>query len=72
MTRKEYLASMNIPKGCFIGDVPQWTEPLYECPKCGGHVCRSYTMGVELTCNPPIYQDLYRCMDCGFEEYIGR
>lgn len=70
MKKEEYL---DLNRGIILNDLlQQWTNPLYECPKCGGHVCRSNTRGLMLTCNPPIYQDLYRCMDCGFEEYISR
>lgn len=44
----------------------KYSEPLFECPACGGNVCRNET----LICasNPPKMR--YDCMNCGRTIYI--
>lgn len=43
----------------------QWSEPKYQCPKCGGGMCEN--MMVVLTSYPPQYE--YQCDKCGHIEY---
>ena len=43
----------------------QWSEPKYQCPKCGGEMCRNEM--VVLTSYPPQYE--YQCDKCGYVEY---
>ena len=43
----------------------QWSEPKYQCPKCGGGMCRNEM--VVLTSNPAQYE--YQCDKCGYVEY---
>ena len=43
----------------------QWTEPKYQCPKCGGGMCKDLTR--VCTSIPPQY--LYECNKCGHVEY---
>lgn len=43
----------------------QWSEPKYQCPKCGGGMRRN-EMAV-LTSYPPQYE--YQCDKCGYIEY---
>ena len=57
-TAKEYReAAQNSPL--------QWSEPKYQCPKCGGGMCRNEM--VVLTSYPPQYE--YQCDKCGYVEY---
>ena len=44
---------------------PEWSEPKYICPKCGGGMCRNEM--VVLTSYPPQYE--YSCNKCGYVEY---
>ena len=43
----------------------QWSEPKYQCPKCGGGMCRNEM--VVLTSYPPKYE--YQCDKCGYVDY---
>lgn len=43
----------------------RWSEPKYQCPKCGGGMCRNEM--ITLTSNPPQYE--YQCDQCGRIEY---
>lgn len=43
----------------------QWSEPKYQCPKCGGGMCRNEM--VVLTSYPAQYE--YQCDKCGYVEY---
>lgn len=43
----------------------QWTEPKYQCPECGGGMCKDLTR--VCTSIPPQY--LYKCNKCGHIEY---
>ena len=43
----------------------QWSEPKYQCPKCGGGMCRNEM--VVLTSYPAQYE--YQCDKCGYIEY---
>lgn len=46
-------------------DPLQWSEPKYQCPKCGGGMRRNEM--VVLTSYPPQYE--YQCDKCGYIEY---
>ena len=43
----------------------QWSEPKYQCPKCGGGMCKNEM--VVLTSYPAQYE--YQCDKCGYIEY---
>lgn len=43
----------------------QWFEPMYQCPKCDGGMCKN--LMVILTTYPPKYE--YQCDKCGHKEY---
>lgn len=43
----------------------QWSEPKYQCPNCGGGMCKN--MMVVLTSYPPKYE--YQCDKCGYIDY---
>ena len=43
----------------------QWSEPKYQCPKCGGGMCKN--LMVTLTTYPAQYE--YQCDKCGYIEY---
>ncbi len=50
--------------------MPQFSEAIYKCPKCGNGMRMNF-LGVRiLTSNPPIQQQEYVCENCGFSEYI--
>ena len=44
----------------------EWSKPKYQCPKCGGGMCKNMT--VTLTTVPAQYE--YQCQDCGYIEYL--
>lgn len=59
MTEEEYFESLNkqyLPTG-------MWSDPLFECPNCGGHVVRNESY--ILTSYPP--KHMYKCFNCGYE-----
>lgn len=43
----------------------QWSEPKYQCPECGGGMCKN--LMVTLTTYPAQYE--YQCDKCGHKEY---
>ena len=42
----------------------EWSQPKYQCPKCGGGMCKNLMM--VLTTHPVQYS--YTCHDCGYTE----
>jgi predicted RNA-binding Zn-ribbon protein involved in translation (DUF1610 family) len=46
---------------------PEWSEPKYICPKCGGYVRKN--LRVALLSSPLKY--LYKCQMCDYEEYLN-
>ena len=62
-TAEEYLeylkqlGQMSYDGGILI----KWSEPKYQCPECGGGMCKNLT--TILTSLPPQYQ--YKCNKCG-------
>lgn len=43
----------------------QWSEPKYQCPECGGGMCKN--LMITLTTYPAQYE--YQCDKCGHKEY---
>lgn len=61
-TKEEFKATIKSePK-------PEYSEPKYECEKCGGGMCKNNR--IVLTSYPPKY--LYKCNKCGHVDYMGR
>lgn len=42
----------------------EWSSPKYQCPKCGGGMCKD--LRIVLTSYPAQYK--YQCQDCGYTE----
>lgn len=61
-TAKEYTGAANKLAFQFTS---QWSEPKYQCPKCGGGMCRNEM--ITLTSYPAQYE--YQCDKCGHIEY---
>ena len=61
-TAKEYREASQKAAFQFTG---QWSDPKYQCPKCGGGMCRNET--ITLTSYPAQY--MYQCDKCGHKEY---
>lgn len=61
-TSEEYKESM---ESMFKYDFSEWSEPKYQCSKCGGGMCRNEM--VVCASYPPKYK--YRCNKCGNVEY---
>ena len=59
---KEYREAVNKIAFQFT---TQWSEPKYQCPKCGGGMCKN--LMVTLTTYPAQYE--YQCDKCGYIEY---
>lgn len=60
-TAEEYSASINV-----TFEFPsEWSEPKYQCPKCGGGMCRNEML--VLASYPPKYE--YKCNKCGHVGY---
>jgi predicted RNA-binding Zn-ribbon protein involved in translation (DUF1610 family) len=59
-TSEEYRESHPMPTYRFR----QFSDPMYQCPKCGGGMCRNEM--VMLTSYPAQYE--YVCNKCGFKE----
>lgn len=63
-TAEEYRESINVT----FGFPSEWSEPKYQCPKCGGGMCRNEML--VLASYPPKYK--YKCNKCGHVEYQYR
>ena len=61
-TAKEYRETA---KKSAFRSTSQWSEPKYQCPECGGGMCRNEM--VVLTSNPVQYE--YQCDKCGYVDY---
>lgn len=61
-TAKEYREAADKAAFRFTG---QWSEPKYQCPECGGGMCKNQM--VTLTTYPAQY--IYQCDKCGYKEY---
>lgn len=51
---------------------PEWSQPMYICPKCGGGMCKNLWTCRSLAVMPPITEYMYRCDNeqCGNIEYL--
>lgn len=61
-TAKEYRETVQKSAFQFTS---QWSEPKYQCPKCGGGMRRNEM--IVLTSYPAQYE--YQCDKCGYIEY---
>lgn len=62
LTAKEYREAAQ--KAAFQFSA-QWSEPKYQCPECGGGMCKN--LMVTLTTYPAQYE--YQCDKCGHIDY---
>ena len=62
-TAEEYKENVMKTVTQFSGE---WSQPKYQCPKCGGGMCKN--LYITLTTVPAQYE--YRCQDCGNVEYL--
>lgn len=60
-TAKEYEEAASK----FVQFSGKWSEPKYQCPKCGGGMCRNEM--IVLPSYPAQYQ--YKCDKCGYIDY---
>lgn len=61
-TAKEYREAADKTAFQFTA---QWSEPKYQCPECGGGMCKNQM--ITLTSYPAQY--IYQCDKCGYKEY---
>ena len=61
-TAKEYKATINKTAFEFTA---KWSEPKYQCPECGGGMCKD--LMTVCTSLPPQYK--YQCDKCGHVDY---
>lgn len=61
-TKEEYEKSIGGWRSCVF---KQWSEPKYQCPVCGGGMCKN--LMVTLTSYPVQYE--YTCNKCGHVDY---
>lgn len=61
-TAKEYIETVN---NVAVKLNAEWSEPKYQCPKCGGGMCKN--MMIVLASYPEQY--VYKCDKCGHIEY---
>lgn len=68
------IATVNLPSAAEYREMAnkaafqftaQWSEPKYQCPKCGGGMCKN--LMVVLTSYPVQYE--YQCDKCGHIDY---
>lgn len=59
-TADEYRKLVSFPT-----PIQEWSEPKYQCPYCGGGMCKNLLMILD-SC-PEQYK--YRCNNCGHIEY---
>lgn len=65
MTKKEYINQNSV---LFFNNYPkEWSEPKYQCEKCGGNMRKNLMM--VLDSYPPKYQ--YECDTCGHVDYLN-
>lgn len=65
MTKEEYIRA-NTTLGDGVLCIPRYSEPKFDCPKCGGGMCKD-NMKV-LASRPPKFE--YICDKCGHVEYL--
>ena len=65
MTKEEYVKQHeNIYEMDYSFN--QYSDPLYDCPECGGGMCKNLMF--VLASAPPQYE--YKCNKCGHVEYM--
>ena len=72
MTKEQYQDWIN-RLGKDDGDIqPQWSQPMYICPKCGGGMCKNLWICRTLMSMQPITEYEYRCdnTECNNIEYL--
>ena len=72
MTKEQYQDWIN-RLGKDDGDIqPQWSQPMYICPKCGGGMCKNLWICRTLMSMLPITEYEYRCdnTECNNIEYL--
>ncbi len=62
MSKEEYVKMMD----CIMDPEPVWSDPVFECPVCGGGMCRNNQ--IVLPTYPP--QHKYKCNKCDHIEYM--
>lgn len=72
MTKEQYQDWINRLDSDDGGIQPQWSKPMYICPKCGGGMCKNLWTCRTLTCMPPITEYEYSCdnTECNNIEYL--
>lgn len=72
MTKEQYQNWINSLGSNDRNIQPQWSQPMYACPKCGSGMCKNLWTYTALACNPPIIQYEYRCDNnkCNNVEYL--
>lgn len=66
MTLEEYKEANKDLQDLVFQQMNPWSEPKFDCPKCGGGMCKDNTK--VLMSNPPMYE--YCCNKCGHVEYL--
>ena len=67
MNKEEYINQNSINIEPMPYEWKEWSEPKYECPKCGGPVRKNLLM--VHPSNPPRYT--YKCDKCGKVDYLS-
>ena len=72
MTKEQYEDWINRLDSEDRNIKPQWSQPVYICPKCGGGMCKNLWTCRSLAVMPPITEYEYRCDNeqCGNIEYL--
>lgn len=76
-TREEYMEQFNQKRIKMPYTIPpQWSDPFYICPKCGGNVRKNLWLSsnawlsTNATTNAHTYISAYQCESCRFTEYM--
>lgn len=64
MTKEEYILTRQGNDNLFT---KKYSEPKYECPRCGGNVRKNLL--IILASNPPMFQ--YECDNCDYIDYLN-
>lgn len=72
MTKEQYKEWVNRTLDEDRGICPEWSQPMYICPKCGGGMRKNLWTCRMLACNPPITEYQYMCdnPECNNIEYL--
>lgn len=69
MSKEEYLKTRPKIKANYLS-LPQYSDPVYRCEKCGGGMCKNLWSGITIATIPPISQSIFQCDTCGYTETI--